>query len=895
VAGTNKTVFITGATGFLGKVVLAEIGRRREELAVARVYALVRPAVKGSARRLDEQVLPSPCIRGLAPSFRESIRAVPGDLRRPGCDIPEEAAARLASEVTHVIHCAASVRFDLPLAEAFEINVLGAGNVLELARRCRRLERFTSVSTAYVSPFRGASIPVLEVLPPLPRPFPELLRIVQDGRAREEDLLHEAGLPNTYTLTKAIAEHALVEGRRDVPLSIVRPSVISACWLRPFPGWLDAATGLSAVLLGIGTGVVKAFLAAPDGRLDTIPCDEVAARVIEAAFLGPVGTDNAQVPILHAVSGAERAIRFDMAFRAAAEYFAGRAEGARPDLRFVGTREHGFGRAHFLRHEVPGLIGRSLLTLSPRARAARRLVRTAARAREICYAYPYFTHNTFDFRSSRPFDAPGFVPREYVETICAGLHRWVLKRDDRMQPIAGRRHHAPDSDLAFAAGRPRGNLAVRALAYGLRKGMRSLYDRVTFDRPSFEEALAKAPPDTRLVLAPNHRSFVDFLVVPYLCFAHPELRIDVPAIAAAQEFSRVGLLGWLFEKAGAFYIRRAAGQPDPALQPALRRVLDGGQPLLFFPEGTRSRTGRFLRPKRGVLRALQATGERFALLPIAITYDRIPEERSLEQEIYGRSKVPMTFRGFLSWCASAVSDRPDLGRIHLRAGTPVLLDARSDPFAVARAVVDRQQSALATTTWHLGVFARAAGLDPRWLRRAVEARRGVVVESDLSVEPLPPVSVQRRALHHWQHRFEEESLVLFGDNPAVRQHSQIGATADPARAALVDATTERVVRAIFEPIADGHRSVCDWIEGRDEAGIDPHQAAQAIPGLPLSVAEEAFEALAAHGVLGRAGQRFRRYGSGEALADYVARLELRRPAGEPPGPGARVSLARAAS
>src|ERR671919_645402 len=124
-------VLLTGATGFVGREILDRMLERR------RVYALVRASDHDAAARR----LPS----------HARLTAGGGDIERPGCGVDPTTADRLASEVTTVLHCAASVSFDLPLQDSRRINVDGTRHVLELAERCPQLERLSYISTAYVA------------------------------------------------------------------------------------------------------------------------------------------------------------------------------------------------------------------------------------------------------------------------------------------------------------------------------------------------------------------------------------------------------------------------------------------------------------------------------------------------------------------------------------------------------------------------------------------------------------------------------------------------------------------------------------------------------------------------------------------------------------------------
>src|SRR5262249_5068906 len=176
--------------------------------------------------------------------------------------------------------------------------------------------------------------------------------------------------------------------------------------------------------------------------------------------------------------------------------------------------------------------------------------------------------------------------------------------------------------LRWALPQPPGSGIIRLFGYVIAKVLRRAADEVTFDRVSFESAMARVPEGTLLVLAPSHRSYMDFLLCSYLFFDQPDLGIAIPHIAAAQEFSRIAVLGWLFEKAQAFFIKRGMRRKDYAeLRTRITELVKHRQTLQVFVEGTRSRSGQFLPPRHGLLKCLQETGQPATILPIALSYD----------------------------------------------------------------------------------------------------------------------------------------------------------------------------------------------------------------------------------------------------------------------------------
>jgi thioester reductase-like protein len=237
-------VFLTGATGFVGREILSRFLDRDDR----HVFALVR------ADNDDEAA-------GRLPAH-DRLTAVAGDIETDGLGLADGSRERLSREVTTVVHCAASVSFDMPLDESRSVNVEGTRRVLDFARGCTRLERFSYVSTAYVAGEPG-------------------------GLFREDELAVGQQFRNPYERSKFEAELALRSEGADLPLQILRPSIVVG----------DSTTGRTSsfnVLYGplkaFARGAVPAIPARRDAPVDIVPVDYVADRVHELATRGPDGT-----------------------------------------------------------------------------------------------------------------------------------------------------------------------------------------------------------------------------------------------------------------------------------------------------------------------------------------------------------------------------------------------------------------------------------------------------------------------------------------------------------------------------------------------------------------------------------------------------------------------------
>ncbi len=773
----TKGVLLTGATGFLGKVVLETLLRRRAEFDYDRIFVLVRAADDRAARiRLEREVLGSECFSTLDPAARGAVELLRGDVSQPGCGLEPADARRVEGSVSRIIHCAASVEFDLPLSAAAQINVQGALEVIDLAQRCPGLEALVQVSTAYVTPAEEGVRIAEETLAPLPRPAASIYGEIQSGRAERDALLRETGHPNTYTLTKSLAEHLAVERGADLPLTILRPSIISASRRHPFPGWIDSSAAFASVVTGIGVGQLRTIAATPSALIDIVPCDDVARCAVDAAF-AQVAPRGAPV-IRHATVGLAHCATTQMCRDGIEDFFGLHRVGVGPSLRYMGPDGWRFRTEEWLRHRVPMAIRGARHRLLRESAKAGSLRRLRERVLELNRVFPYFTQNSFDFRTAQPVVDGGFDPRAYIQTVCSGVHRHLLRQDPTELTFAGREHPRPRPDWREVM-RPRGaNTARRLAGWILAKLLRRTTGRVTFDLHSLETARASAAEDDReWLIVPTHRSYFDFLVLPYLFFSRPELGVGAPEIAADQQFSRIPVLSPLARHCGAFFLRRGLGAEDKELTRQVHEITENGQPILFFVEGGRSRSRECLPPKRGLLRCLQGTGKRFNVLPVTVNYDRVPEEATFDLELQGKRPERIRLRTLLGWLGRVRRGEVDLGRIHVSFGRPLQLDLSSDVREVAGRVVDELERGLVATTHHLRCFLehhRIEAVDLAWLGDAIRARGGRVLRSRLR-RTGTTATIEATLQRQWKHLFAEDR----------RAHSR-GEVDDPRLVALLE-------------------------------------------------------------------------------------------------------------
>ncbi|XP_049268843.1 putative fatty acyl-CoA reductase CG5065 [Rhipicephalus sanguineus] len=249
----DREVLITGGTGFVGKVLLEKLLRSCSGL--KRVYLLMRGKKgRGPQSRLEEMF---DCrvfdrLKQEQPGIFEKVTAVSGDLAQPHLGLSVSDRNTLLGNVSVVFHSGAAIKFNEPFRKAYEVNVLGTKRVMDLCRQMSNIQALVHVSTSYCN---CDKLDAHEVIYP---PDEELQKFIEDCQtSAPEDLTGTTkglfGHPNTYTLSKSLAESLLIEERGHLPVVIVRPSTITASLREPLPGWVDNFSGVTGITVTVST------------------------------------------------------------------------------------------------------------------------------------------------------------------------------------------------------------------------------------------------------------------------------------------------------------------------------------------------------------------------------------------------------------------------------------------------------------------------------------------------------------------------------------------------------------------------------------------------------------------------------------------------------------------
>lgn len=333
----NRHVLLIGVTGFIGKVWLVNLlenipGIRKITLLIR------KNRTTSAQRRFEKIVEDSPAFdtlherhgRQLGAFLKEKVEVLEGDVSLPGLGLDEATQTRLQKSLDLIVNSAGLTDFNPDLRDAIASNVDSTLHLLEFLRKCNHAG-LMHLSTCYVVGMRDGR--VSEVLqdnynpandprfdaeheiaslretirnvearaesPELDKalrrqalgrsgdeasaPAAELEGVLKRNRARwARNRLTRVGMrraqylgwPNTYTFTKSLGESLLARRGRELPIAIVRPSIVESSERSPFSGWNEGINTSGPLSYLLGTN----FRQLPSNArkcLDVIPVDMV--------------------------------------------------------------------------------------------------------------------------------------------------------------------------------------------------------------------------------------------------------------------------------------------------------------------------------------------------------------------------------------------------------------------------------------------------------------------------------------------------------------------------------------------------------------------------------------------------------------------------------------------
>ncbi|XP_048425538.1 alcohol-forming fatty acyl-CoA reductase-like isoform X2 [Pyrus x bretschneideri] len=298
----DKIILVTGATGFLAMVFLEKILRVQPN--VEKVYLLVRAPDTNSAKdRMHNEIIGKALFKVLREKLgadfdnfiSKKVVAVPGDVTFENLGVKDiKLREEMFNGVQIILNSAATTNFDERYDIALDVNTFGVLHLLSFAKKCLKLEMLLHISTAYVCGEREGLIPedLSSFMDEKVKGTTKFNFQVQEKKVVEEklnDLKAEGaseenirstmkdfgieraklyGWPNTYVFTKAMGEIFLENSKGNLPLVIIRPTVVTSTYKEPFPGWIQGFRTIDSVIAGYCKGKLTCLLADPMSVFD---------------------------------------------------------------------------------------------------------------------------------------------------------------------------------------------------------------------------------------------------------------------------------------------------------------------------------------------------------------------------------------------------------------------------------------------------------------------------------------------------------------------------------------------------------------------------------------------------------------------------------------------------
>jgi len=295
---------------------------------------------------------------------------------------------------------------------------------------------------------------------------------------------------------------------------------------------------------------------------------------------------------------------------------------------------------------------------------------------------------TFLYREEKVVEGPTLRPRHRVQQLViatpavrGAIRDWARQRGvsierASVEAIKMFREIAANMNSTFLAGL---NFIVAAI-------LRKMF--VSIELLGIEK-IAEYAKRNPLVLTPSHRSYFDFVILQSVFYSNHL----VPPHVAARDNMAFGPFGFLWRRAGAFFLRHSF--EDPLYQVVFRayvtHLIKQGFTQEFFIEGGRSRTGKTLAPRLGMLAwnvdAFLMTARRdLFFVPIAITYEQLVEERAIVSERHGEKKTDESVMGLVK---ARKFLRSRFGSVCVNFGEPISL---ADALGTRREIFLDQES-----------------------------------------------------------------------------------------------------------------------------------------------------------------------------------------------------------
>lgn len=224
------------------------------------------------------------------PEMFDKIRVVSGEISEKQLGLCQDDFKYVIEHTQIIFHLAASVKLEATLRPNILMNLTGTKYVLDMAKEMKNLIIMVHTSTAFCNVDHKI---VEEKVYDFPHRPEDLIRSAEWmseetlAKVQKDVLLFH---PNTYTYTKRLAEILVQDEyhKSNIPVCIVRPSIVTPSFWEPVFGWVDSLNGPPGIGIAIGKGALRTILVDPNATFEAVPVDMATNGLI--MFAKKLGT-----------------------------------------------------------------------------------------------------------------------------------------------------------------------------------------------------------------------------------------------------------------------------------------------------------------------------------------------------------------------------------------------------------------------------------------------------------------------------------------------------------------------------------------------------------------------------------------------------------------------------
>ncbi|XP_043486972.1 fatty acyl-CoA reductase wat-like [Polistes fuscatus] len=281
----GQNIFITGGTGFMGKLLIEKLLRSCPGIKC--IYILIRPRKgKDVIQRTNElfEDLVFSKLRTEQPKFQDKIVCISGDCSLPNLGITTLDRTTLIKEISIVFHSAATTRFNENIKLATATNVRGVKYMISLSKEMQKLKCFVYVSSTYSQCIHN---PIEEKFYDPPMDDDKLINLVDSMNEKLLDDITPKLLeswPNTYIYTKSVAENVIKKQAGLLPIGMFRPGIVISTYQEPIRAWTDNYNGPVGFVVSAGKGLIRSHHCDGSVKVCLVPGDLTNNALIVSAW-----------------------------------------------------------------------------------------------------------------------------------------------------------------------------------------------------------------------------------------------------------------------------------------------------------------------------------------------------------------------------------------------------------------------------------------------------------------------------------------------------------------------------------------------------------------------------------------------------------------------------------